>query len=84
MERESVERQAEKNIFQHSSKFQNTAGVAISYAYNVPPIGAPNAAATPAAYPQAAMFLLSVLFLKILKKGKRGKYKIICPTIEPI
>jgi hypothetical protein len=40
---------AAKNTYQANSKFQKTAGYVISYAYNVPPIGAPNAAETPAA-----------------------------------
>lgn len=49
IDRDRVARQAEKNIYQHSSKFQNIAGTVISQAYKVPPIGAPKAEATPAA-----------------------------------
>lgn len=53
-----------KNTFQVKEKDQNVFGFDISYANRDPPIGAPNAALTPAAVPTASNFLFSKSFLK--------------------
>lgn len=52
----------QKKTFHINSNDQNVSGLDISYANRLPPIGAPKAAATPAADPAAAssLFLFSI------------------------
>lgn len=57
-----------KNTFQVSENDQNVFGFDISYENNAPPIGAPNAALTPAATPTEISLRFSKSFLKYLAK----------------
>jgi hypothetical protein len=55
---------AAKKTFHVKEKLQNVFGLLNSNANKAPPIGAPNAAETPAAAPIAPNFLFSRSFLK--------------------
>lgn len=54
----------QKNVIQSISNDQNVVGLDISYENRQPPIGAPNAALTPADTPAAANSLFETSFLK--------------------
>ena len=57
----------EKNTFQIIVNFQNVFGFDISYAKSAPPMGAPNAALTPAEAPAAMNYLFLSSFLRYSK-----------------
>ena len=68
--KKNVEIEEQKKTLQVSEKVQKVFGFESSKANRDPPIGAPKAAETPAAPPIARNFLLSVSFLKFLRKGR--------------
>lgn len=62
--RKKVANEHDKNTFQIIENLQKVFGLDISYENSVPPIGAPNAALTPAEAPAATYYLLFSSFLK--------------------
>jgi len=73
----------QKKIFHVSSNDQKVDGRVVSYMKRVPPIGAANAALTPAAAPAHANSRLVDSVLNFLKK-LIGKYKVAIPIIAPM